>query len=79
MDLHINYNSELEKSVRQEIEYIKEEFELLFGHLDRFEPQHKRLAANLLNYLSKMIETPVCLDYLTQTLQILERKYSALF
>jgi hypothetical protein len=79
MELKVDYTVELEASIQDQIGFVKEEFDILFGNRIEFTEHDRELAADLLNYLSKVIDQPICLDYLTKTLESLEKRYPLLF
>jgi len=67
MEFYIDYSAELELDVKRQIEFIRDEFTYLFGNKEVFSEQDRVMAHDLLRHLSRIINTPVCLDYLTQT------------
>ena len=79
MELQINYRLELEADVREAIDFIRDEFMHLFGQKRTFSEKDKQLALDLINYLAKLIETPVCLDHLAKALKEIEDIYPTLF
>ena len=79
MKIAINYQLELETEIESKIKFVRDEFECLFGRRNTFSRKDKDTAVGLLNFLSKSIDTPVCLDYLSQTLEDLEVNYPTLF
>jgi hypothetical protein len=79
MEIKIDYSAELVTLDKKQIDFIRGEFDEIFGHKKRFTKQDHKIAKDLLNYLSKLIDTPVCLDALSDTLKYLEKRYAALF
>ena len=79
MEVQINYRLELESDVREAIDFIREEFMFLFGQKHIFTKNDRQTALDLINHLAKLIETPVCLDHLAQTLKEIEDVYPMLF
>ncbi|UYP44125.1 hypothetical protein NEF87_000410 [Candidatus Lokiarchaeum ossiferum] len=79
MKIAINYREEIETNIREDIEFVRDEFECLFGQKNKYTLQDKNIAIGLLNHLSKLIETPICLDFLSRTLEDLELNYPTLF
>ncbi len=76
MKLKIDYQAELEAMVLHEITFVKEEFKLLFGSKQRFSEKDRTVAIQILNRLSKMISSPDCEMYLSQTLETLGERIS---
>lgn len=79
MDIKINYSEELEVEVKSQINFIREEFECLFGDKANFDETDRKTAMDLLNHLAKQIDQSVPIDILSQTLEHLEQRYSGLF
>ena len=79
MEVKINFSKNLERDFKKEINFIKEEFELLFGHKIYYTEAGKRQALDLLKYLTKNIDSPIYLRELEETLTFLEEKYVNLF
>jgi hypothetical protein len=79
MEIEIDFNAEIREQIEDQIQFIREEFDALFGNHNEYTEKDKALAAQLLNYLSKIIDQPICLDFLSKTLQNLEEKYPCLF
>jgi len=79
MEFQIDYQQELEATVRREIAFVREEFKILFGRKQIYTDKERQLATHILNHLSKNINEPMCLGYLSKTLQTLEQEYPELF
>ena len=79
MEVQINYRLELEEDVCEAINFIREEFMHQFGKKHAFSENDRQVAMDLINHLAKLIETPVCLDHLAQTLKEIEEIYPMLF
>jgi hypothetical protein len=79
MDIKINYSEELEVEVKSQINFIREEFECLFGDKANFDETDRKIAMDLLNHLAKQIDQSAPIDILSQTLEHLEQRYSGLF
>ena len=79
MEIFINYKSELQKSIIDEINFIRDEFIHLFSQKTTYSTTDHKLALDLLNQLSKLIQSPTCLDYLAVTLEKLEENFPTLF
>lgn len=79
MELKVDYTVELEATIQDQIAFVKDEFDIMFGSRKEFTEHDRELAADLLNYLSRVIIHPICFDYLTKTLESLEKRYPLLF
>lgn len=79
MEVQINYREELEADVRKAIDFMRDEFMFIFGKKLTYTERDRQMAMNLINYLVKLIETPVCLDHLANTLKEIEEIYPTLF
>ena len=79
MEIKINYSEELDLEVKNQINFIREEFECLFGDKATFDEKDRKMAMDLLNHLSKQLDQSAPIDILSQTLEHLEQRYSGLF
>ncbi|QEE17025.1 hypothetical protein DSAG12_02857 [Promethearchaeum syntrophicum] len=79
MEIFINYKSELDKNIIDQITFIKEEFIHLFSQKSTYSNADHKLALDLLNQLSKLVQSPTCLDFLAETLENLEESFPTLF
>ena len=79
MEIFINYKSELEKNIIDQITFIREEFIHLFSQKSTYSTTDHKIALDLLNQLSKLVQTPTCLDFLAETLENLEESFPTLF
>ncbi len=79
MEIFVNYKSMLEENIVDQINFIREEFIHLFSEKSTFSTADHKLAIDLLNQLSKLVQSPTCLDYLAKTLEKLEENYPTLF
>ncbi len=79
MEIFINYKSELETSIIDKITFIQDEFIHLFSKKSTYSSADHKLAIDLLNQLSKLVQSPTCLDFLAKTLENLEENYPTLF
>ena len=79
MEIFVNYKSILEENIVDQINFIREEFIHLFSEKSTYSTADHKLALDLLNQLSKLVQSPTCLDFLAKTLDILEEKYPELF
>ena len=79
MEIFVNYKLMLEENIVDQINFIREEFIHLFSEKSNYSTADHKLALDLLNQLSKLVQSPTCLDYLAKTLNKLEEKYPELF
>lgn len=79
MQIRINYTSEIDTTIMEQINFIREEFELLFGGKTEFSENDRETARSLLHHLSKIINSANCINHLTQTLEELEETFPTLF
>lgn len=79
MRINIDYMEEFEAELQQELDFIKEEFNILFGYRRDFNQKDRSLAFALLAQFSKKMEQIYFVDYFPQTLKELEEKYPQLF
>ncbi len=79
MQIRINFSSEIDQSIRDQINFVREEFEFHFNGKNEFTQEDRNTAKGLLNHLSKIINSANCIDYLTKTLEDLEISFPTLF
>ncbi|MHA1521840.1 MAG: hypothetical protein ACTSVZ_06965 [Promethearchaeota archaeon] len=79
MQIRINFSSEIDQSIKDQIKFVREEFEYLFNEKTDFTQEDRDIAQGLLHHLSKIINSANCIDYLTQTLEDLEVSFPTLF
>ena len=79
MEIFINYKEQIEKNIINQISFIRDEFIHLFSHKPTYSNADHKLALDLLNQLSKLVQSPSCLDYLSETLEKLEESFPTLF
>jgi len=79
MEIFVNYKSMLEENIIDQINFIRDEFIYLFSEKSTYSTVDHKLALDLLNQLSKLVQSPTCLDYLANTLDNLEETYPELF
>ena len=75
----INYHQEIEAKIVDYINFIREEFDYLFSQKHTFTAQDRDIATGLINYLAKIVDSPIAIEYLSQTLEELEYTYPNLF
>lgn len=79
MEIKINFHAELEANILEQIEFIQEEFDYLFGHKMYYDSQDRDIAAGLINYLARIVDSQVAIEKLSRSLENLENKYPNLF
>ena len=79
MEIKINYHAELEAKVVEQINFIREEFDVLFNHKIHYSARDREVATGLINYLANIVESEFALQALSKTLEELEIKYPNLF
>ncbi len=79
MEIFVNYKSMLEMSIIDQITFIRDEFIHLFSQKSTYSTADHKLALDLLNQLSKLVQSPTCLDFLAETLENLEESFPTLF
>ena len=79
MEIFINYKKQLETSIIDQIGFIRDEFIHLFSQKLTYSTEDHKLALDLLSQLSKLVQSPTCLDYLAETLEKLEESFPTLF
>ena len=77
--IKVNFHAEIEAKIVDEVNFIREEFDHLFSQKTDYTKKDRELAAGLINYLAKTIDTPISIDHLSQTLEELEFTYPNLF
>ncbi|MCF2140293.1 MAG: hypothetical protein K9W44_09595 [Candidatus Lokiarchaeota archaeon] len=79
MQIRINFSSEIDQTIINEINFIREEFNYIFGDKEKYTAEDRKIARNLLHYLSKKINSANCIEYLTNVLEDLECSFPTLF
>ena len=79
MEIFINYKKQLNENIIDQITFIRDEFIHLFSQKSTYSNADHRLALDLLNQLSKLVQSPTCLDFLAETLENLEDSFPTLF
>ena len=79
MQIRINFSSEIDQSIKDQINFVREEFEFHFNGKNEFTKDDRNTAKGLLHHLSKIINSANCIDYLTKTLEDLEISFPTLF
>ena len=79
MQIRINFSSEIDQSITDQINFVREEFEYLFNDKSEFTQEDRDTAKGLLKHLSKIINSANCIEYLTKTLEDLEVSFPTLF
>ena len=83
MEVSIRYNEVFEEDLVMALEWLKEEFELLFNSKDgKFTKLDKEIANNIIDYVLENTDVNgnvMLLNLLDETLQKIEEEYSNLF
>ncbi len=79
MEIIVDYKKLLETNIIDKISFIRDEFIHLFSLKSLYSDADQKLAVDLLNQLSKLVQSPTCLDYLAKTLENLEENFPTLF
>ena len=79
MEIFINYKKQIERNIIDQISFIRDEFIHLFSQKSTYSTADHKLALDLLNQLSKLVQSPTCLDFLAETLEKLENSFPSLF
>ena len=79
MEIKINYLAELEANISGKLDFIQSEFDYLFSHKMKFSAEDRKKAAGLINYLAKIVDSPIAVNRLSEILEELEAKYPNLF
>ena len=79
MQIRINYHTEIENIIFQRVEYLREEFHHLFGQKSYYTDDDRKTAMEIINYLTKTIESPQELNYILHILENVEEQYPLLF
>ncbi len=75
MEIKINFYAELEANTYKQIQFIREEFDYLFGHKMHFSAEDQKVAAGLINYLARIAIHPSAIQQLSKVLEDIESKY----
>ena len=77
--IKVNFHAEIEAKIVDQVNFIREEFDHLFSQKTDYTKQDRELAAGLINYLAKIVDSPIDINHLSQTLEELEFAYPTLF
>jgi hypothetical protein len=83
MKLSVNYNEILEESLMEELEWLKEEFILLFkSNAQKYSERDKMTANAILNYIIDNLyvnDNMILLTLFTEAIETIEKTYPYLF
>lgn len=83
MEIHLRYYEILEEDLVMELEWLKEEFEVLYdSKIEKLSKMDKKIATDLLNYILENIDVHdnfLLLDVLEEATNIIEKSYPTLF
>ncbi len=83
MNANLKYHEILEEDLVVEMEWIKEEFEILFkSKTEKFTQVDKKIANDLLNYIlenTDVYDNYILLNVLEETTNAIEKSYPSLF
>ncbi len=83
MEVHLRYYEILEEDLVMELEWLKEEFEVLFkSKIEKLSEMDKKIAKDLLNYTLENTDVHdnfILLDVLEEATNIIEKSYPTLF
>ncbi len=83
MEVSINYLQVLEESLKNELTWLREEFEILFNLKPKIDPKNdKKLANEILDYFYENIlvyDNIVLYNLFSETMENIEKMYPDLF
>lgn len=83
MRISVNYHEILEESLTEELEWLKEEFIIMFkSKLQKYTEKDRLTANNILDYAMENMyvsDNIILLTLFTETLENIERMYPTLF
>ena len=83
MEIHLRYYEILEEDLVMELEWLKEEFEVLYdSKIEKLSKMDKKIATDLLNYILENIDVHdnfLLLDVLEEATNIIEKSYPTFF
>jgi len=83
MRVSINYHEILEEFLTKELDWLKEEFEILFkSKMERFTINDKKIANDIINYILEntyVYDNLILLNLLNEALEKIEKNYVNLF
>ncbi|UCD02032.1 MAG: hypothetical protein JSV23_03135 [Promethearchaeota archaeon] len=82
MKVNIKYHEIVEEFLEKELEWFKEEFEILFkSKMENFTKKDKKIANDILDYILEntyVHDNIILLNLLNETLENIEKEYSNL-
>ncbi|MHA1933488.1 MAG: hypothetical protein ACW96X_13165 [Promethearchaeota archaeon] len=83
MEVSLKYHEILEENLMMELEWLKEEFEVLFNSkIEKLSGMDKKIANDLLNYILETTDVHgnlILLKSLEEATNIIEKSYPTLF
>ncbi len=83
MRISVKYHEILEENLREELEWLKEEFKILFNSkIEKYTEKDKRMANDILDYIIENIyvyENMILQTLFTEAMETIEKMYSNLF
>ncbi len=83
MKVSIRYHEILEEFLEKELDWLKEEFEILFNSkIENYTKNDKKLANDILDYILEntyVYDNIILINLLNQALESIEKKYVNLF
>ena len=83
MKVSIKYYETLEESLKEDLAWLEEEFEILFNSkMQRFTENDKKIANEILDYILENMyvsDNIILLNLLTEVMESIEKKYVNLF
>ena len=83
MEIHLRYYEILEEDLVMELEWLKEEFEVLYdSKIEKLSKMDKKIATDLLNYILENTDVHdnfLLLNVLEEATNIIEKSYPNLF
>ena len=83
MRISVKYHEILEENLREELEWLKEEFKILFNSkIEKYTEKDKRMANDILDYIIENIyvyENMILQTLFIEAMETIEKMYSNLF
>ncbi len=83
MKVSVKYYEILEKNLREELEWLKEEFKILFNSkIENYTEKDKRMANNILDYIIENVyiyDNIILQTLFTEAMENIEKMYPNLF
>lgn len=83
MKVNINYHEIIEEFLEKELEWLKEEFEILFkSKMEKYTKMDKKVANDILDYIlekTHVHDNIILLNLFKEVIENIEKKYTNLF